>query len=370
MKNFWQYLLVIIISLISSFSIQASPITNTFSAGDTLTAVKMTEIKDAVTDNDTRITTNASEIDSLLGGDGSAGNLVISANTNWTATPPVNPFFNNITIEAGQTLTVPAGTMILCSGSFVNNGTLVVTTGAVGNGTDFLAASPSSSGPRFSAHPGDSYGAATLGEFGNNGVADPTTLRGGRGGFGIPQPVAKISFGQFRIGGGAGAGAVAGGVGGGLVKIYCNGTITNNSNINANGENGGGSIGGGGGGIVILASNTVVDNTAGIISVTGGSGGNDSSISGASGGGGGGIVIMMSPSAPIPGTTVVTGGTAGTNLNTQTSKGRLAGSGGGASGGNGGDGGSTFGGGTNNAASGGANGYVITTTGNPLYLAR
>ena len=34
---------------------QAGEVTSTFTTGDTLTAEKMTEIKDAVTDNDTRI---------------------------------------------------------------------------------------------------------------------------------------------------------------------------------------------------------------------------------------------------------------------------------------------------------------------------
>ena len=304
-----------------------------------------------------------------FGGDGSAVDLTIDGPVNWNSIPPTNPFFNNITIDAGQTLTVPAGTTIRCSGSFVNNGTLTVLTGATARGPNWSSGTPTSAGPRGSAHPGDAYSAATMGGFDNDSVADSVALKAGLGGTGIPEAVARLSFEQFRIGGGSGATAFSTVAGGGLVKIYCTGDIINNGAINANGTNGPVTGGGGGGlGLSILASTTLVDNTSGTINARGGNGGSDSVGYGSGGGGGGGIVIMMSSAAPIPATPDVSGGQGDIAASTQTNKGRIAGGGGGASGGDGGNGGAVSSGGVNASGGNGGIGYVITITGNPQFM--
>lgn len=312
---------------------------------------------------------------SFFGGDGSAGNLTVAASQSWSATPPVNPNFANITINAGQTLTVPAGTTIRCSGTFTNSGILAVDPGATSDGNfDALAGG---SGPAVFvtsvAHPGDTPGAATLGEQNNVGLANIQALGGGTGGKAIARAVAQTSFGNFRFGGGSGAGYDnQGNRGGGLVKIYCEGAIVSTGTINARGEAGGNStIAGGGGGIVVLASRTSVSNS-GTINANGGNGAGSTSWGGNAGGGGGGIVIVISPAPPTLGTINVAGGTGGTNTTSVTAGARVGGSGGGGSGGAGGDGGDVSSASTgivNNAADGGV-GYAITMTLDPLTIAR
>lgn len=308
---------------------------------------------------------------SFFGGDGSAGNLTISTATDWNSAPPANPNFANVTINPGQTLTVPAGTIIRCSGSFTNNGTLAVSIGAQNSGTSFFtSASGASAGAMSVAGPGDTPRAAVPGAMDNNAAG--RSLLGGTGGVGIPQAVARTAFGGFRIGGGAGAGPFDSGAGGGgLVKIYCEGSIANAGTINALGANAGfASFGGGGGGIVILAARTSVGNAGGTINVSGGNGGSSNgSWGGVGGGGGGGIIIMASPTAPVSGTQVVTGGSPGTAGAVLTTVTRTGGSGGGASGGSGGSGGGTSGD-TPQAGTGGAAGYVITMTLDPAAIAR
>src|SRR5260221_420427 len=137
---------------------------------------------------------------SFFGGDGSAGNLTISASTDWSVTPPVNLNFASVTINSGQTLTVPAGTTIRCSGTFTNNGILLVAPGARLGGFDNFA---------FGAtvdiysigHPGDSFRPASGGSYDINAVAATKFIQGGRGGDGIPRTTAMTSFNSFRIGG-------------------------------------------------------------------------------------------------------------------------------------------------------------------------
>ena len=310
---------------------------------------------------------------SFFGGDGGAGNLTVAANQSWSATPPVNPNFANIVINAGQTLTVPAGTTIRCSGTFTNNGTLSVDPGATSRGA-FNSALSFASGPSeyltSVAHPGDAMSAATLG-MSHNGVGGPFAVDGGTGGLPIPRAVAQTSFGSFRIGGGSGAGYDnQGNRGGGLVKIYCEGAVTNVGVINAAGESGtNGSIAGGGGGIVVLASRAAVTNS-GTINVNGGNGAANTSWGGNGGGGGGGIVIMVSPSAPVLGTVNLSGGTGGTNATTLTAGARTGGGGGGASGGAGGVGGGANNAGTPTNGGNGGSGYSITMTLDPISIVR
>lgn len=309
---------------------------------------------------------------SFFGGDGSAGDLVVGTQS-WSATPPLNPNFANITINAGQTLTVPAGTTIRCSGTFTNNGTLAVDPGATSDGN--FSSIATGSGPSVFvtsvAHPGDTPGAATLGQQNNVALANTQPLGGGTGGKAIPRAVAQMSFSNFRFGGGSGAGYDnQGNRGGGLVKIYCEGAVVNTGTINARGEAGtNATIAGGGGGIVVLASRSSVSNS-GTINANGGNGGGTNVWGGNGGGGGGGIVIMISPTPPTPGTINVAGGTGGTGVTAATAGTRIAGSGGGGSGGVGGDGGSvTNTGVVSNAADGGV-GYTLIMTLDPATIAR
>lgn len=355
--------------LLSSSGALAGDINTTFSPGDVLTATQMTEIKDAVNDNDTVIAR-------LFGGDGSAGDLTVSANLDWEASPPSNPYFNNITIDAGQILTVPAGTTIRCRGNFINNGTLSVATNM--NGGSHTASSIVFPGAKSPPHPGDSIRAATLpaSTFSFSSIPVPF-LSGGQGGSGIPRTKALTSYNHFQYGGGGGSGHRKegtdgnGGEGGGLVKINCSGTITNNGLIDADAsspfnDDGGG--GGGGGGIVVLASLTeIINGATGTINANGGDGEAAGVDHGNAGGGGGGIIVMIAPSIPdLAGTTSVLGGSADSVSTPISRNSSSGGGGGGASGGAGGDGGSVDSFAVPAAGSDGSAGHIIQIVATPL----
>ena len=326
-------------------------ITDTYTTGDTLTTTTLNNIKSAV--NDT--------------GNSSAGDLTINAATNWATTPPANPNFDNILIEAGQTLTVPAGTTIRCAGGFVNNGTLLVTGGVeIGSVTGIQTGTSPTSGDHAYAHPGDSYAPASLGYVDNTAVnVAAASMQGGRGGKPIPQVVAMTSHDRFKFGGGSGAGYDnQGGHGGGLVRIQCAGAIVNTGTIDAQGFDGtNDSIGGGGGGIVILHSGSTIDNTGGVIDVSGGNGdSNNFTWGGNGGGGGGGIIVLISTGGATLGTETISGGLGGAGTTTLTSQTRRSGGGGGASGGAGGSGGSVGSTGVPTNGLDGDPGYVINIT--------
>jgi hypothetical protein len=347
----------IIALAVSSQLIFAGEIADTYTAGDTLTAAKMDNIKAAVNDNN-----NASR----FYGDGSAGELTISADTSWDSTPPAgnNLNFTNVVIDAGSTLFVPAGTTIRCSGTFTNNG-LIAVYAANNKGRVFSINTEASISRIDAPGRGDAQGAA--------GNPDAHTLSGvilnpGSGGMGIPRTVAASSFNNFRIGGGAGGGTQleGGSNGGGLVKILCGGAISNNGAIQANGSSGDG--GGGGGGIVILASSTSIANNLGTINAIGGNGINSTTNNGAGGGGGGGIIIMAAPTISNTGTTNVSGGTAGTSGTTVSIAAHSAGGGGGASGGNGGSGGSISDANLAYDGNDGGDGYVLEIVANPAHM--
>jgi len=334
---------------------------------------------------------------SFIGGDGSAGNLTVASNLDWSATPPVNPNFANCTINSGITLTVPAGTTIRCSGSFTNNGTISVLPGATSQGASsglgetliFCIFPPCAAVPQPPAnfitaapHPGDTPGPAAMGQSDNTASTVLHTLQGGTGGLPIQRTVAQTSFGNFRMGGGAGGAYSAfGGQGGGLLKVYSEGPIVNagGAHIVAQGDAGSGAgIGGGGGGIVVLASRASVTNS-GTIDVSGGAGGAaatafllSTAFAGNGGGGGGGIVVMASPIAPVLGTVTFVGGAGGTGAGPENSAGRIAGGGGGGSGGAGGNGGdlNAAASATPTAGGNGGAGYAITITADPVSTAR
>ena len=297
--------------------------------------------------------------------------LTVSSPANWNMAPPANPNFGNITINVGQTLTVPAGTTIRCSGTFTNNGTLLVTQGAFAAALDnfafFATVDIYSTG-----HPGDSFRPAIGGSYDINSVAVPRNIQGGLGGAAIPQATATTSFNSFRIGGGSGAGWRSGSEGGGgLVKVYCSGDVTNSAmgTISANGGTPVRLSGGGGGGIVILASRSSVVN-AGAINANGGNGGTSFGFGGAGGGGGGGIVLFVAPTVSNTGTVSVAGGTGGSTATQVSNPTRYGGGGGGASGGTGGNGSdiSALATVTASPPSTGSVGYVLSILANPAYL--
>jgi hypothetical protein len=64
-------------------------------------------------------------------GDGSAGNLVVSASSTLEVlTTNGNTQFDDITVVAGQTLTVPSGTVLRCTGTANIAGRILVSVGA------------------------------------------------------------------------------------------------------------------------------------------------------------------------------------------------------------------------------------------------
>lgn len=291
-------------------------------------------------------------------GTGEAGALTISANTDWTTSPPasLNFQYSSITVNAGVTFTVPSGTKLHCSGNVTISGTINV---APSNNT-FKA----SNGERGIAH--------SMAVFSDNTFI-PQAVRAAA----IPGYINIPSFG-----GGSGAGGVAGnnvgGGGGGSFAIYAKGTLTLASGgmLNANGNNGmsldaanNSGAGGGGGGLVVLLSKGAMS-VAGTINARGGNGSDAITISGSyragGGGGGGGLVCLVAAGSPaITGSLNVNGGAAGVNTATGTSTGSFGGNGG-ASGGDGGVGGVAA---TTNATAGsvGVTKTIVSTNPENLY---
>jgi hypothetical protein len=283
-------------------------------------------------------------------GDGSAGSLTITSNTDWSTTPPANLSmeYTDFTVNSGVTLTVPSGTTIRATGNITINGSIVVKPGVseVGN---------------YIPNPGLSLKSATQTSLGISNS----------GGIGISN-IASLSIVKGSIyGGGAGArnSLNSGSEGGGYIRIIAQGnlSISTTGSINANGYNsinpntagqgitGGG--GGGGGAIVLLCKGMVTQ--AGSLLANGGNGasgfdGNGGTGEGGGGGGGGGIIIIAANSINSTGTNQVSGGLAGPNQGSSTIN---IGGGGGACGGNGGNGAQT-----SSAATNGFPGYFITIT--------
>lgn len=356
----YQLLAICLAVVLNCYSVTAAAgsISDTYSSGDVLTADTLNNIKTAVNDNN-----NASR----FYGDGSAGALTISADTDWNTAPPTsdNLNFTNVVIDAGSTLTIPAGTIIRCTGTFTNYGTIIVSD--AGNRGYFYSGYISYGKSDARRIPGEGDSSTSMGTY----------LYGGGGGKGIARAVAASSFNELKIGGGAGSGGTAlDGIssGGGLIKIYCQGAIANENAITANGGHGGNSgggvtNGGGGGGIIILASSTSITNT-GSISAVGGKGSDASPYAGASGGGGGGIIILNAPAITSSNSTLfVNGGAAGTSgVTISTSYTISAGGGGGASGGDGGNGGAISRTNITQSAANGQDGYVLRITANPASM--
>lgn len=266
-------------------------------------------------------------------GDGSAGDVTVTVDSDFTDLDPDGNYqFASLTINNGIRLTVPTGTVIRCTGAFVNDGTVVVGRGGAGG----IAGGVFGLGPAANAHPGVSRRAA-----GGGASGDAATVRGGgRGGLGLSEDEARL-LRDIRPGGGGGGFCLLGrgGDGGGGLRILAADGITNNGTIEANG-NPGLSVGSGGGagGVLLLASPAFVENT-GDIRATGGNGADSSANLGAGGGGGGGIIHFISPTIDNSAGVVVAAAGAGGVGGTAVGAFQVGGGGGGACGGNGGAGG-------------------------------
>lgn len=344
--------------------------------------VKCLQAKSKLNSARTKVTTNVKlvsrsgtcknrevELDSGIYGDGSAGDKVFDSNISLDSSNTPNLNFKNVTINSGVTVTVPSGTVIRCTGNFVNNGTISISTGASG-GYVFGVTTDSDVRPSATgAHPGLSSRGAGYGEISNDSTG---TQIGGLGGLALPAFAASQIRYPGSYGGGAGAAGgggvlfgAAGGPGGGSLLVLCKGAITNNGIMAAVGGNGTfAGAGGGAGGFISLASKTSVSNI-GTISVKGANGQDFSTASAASGGGGGGIVRIISPTIINSGTVNRAGGAAGQTGVSASFTPRGGGGGGGALGGDGGAGGSINSGGNFNAASDGNIGLLIESTIDP-----
>jgi len=302
-------------------------------------------------------------------GDGSAGSKTVLTDEALTGR---NHQYADFTIASGVTLTIQSGTVIRCTGSFINNGSIVVRTGTEGGDRSGLSCSQSDSSLGITRAPeaGISTRQAGAGEVLTNG--NTSQALAGLGGDGISD---VEGGGTLRIGvlagGGGGAGiATAGGGGGGGFTVLAQTAVMNNGGITANGADGGDGAGGGGGGVVILASQTSVSNGSGAtITANGGGGGASTSAIGPGGGGGGGMVHMLAPTIADNGTVAVQGGSAGAKgmTNTVTCPVRAGGGGGGATAGGGGDGGSVVSG-TPGSSQAGSDGFSLQTLVNPTGL--
>ena len=171
-------------------------------------------------------------------GDGSAGALVISANTDWSTSPPANLSmeYTDFTVNSGVTLTVPSGTTIRATGNITINGTIVVKPGAIEGGN-------------YIANPGVALKTASQASVG---------ISNNSGGTGLTT-VSALSLIKGRTNGG-GSGARnpnnTGADGGGYIKIMTQGNLsipaTGSINVNGatcvNSNSAGLGIPGGGGG--------------------------------------------------------------------------------------------------------------------------
>jgi hypothetical protein len=301
----------------------------------------------------------------LMYGDGSAGDVVLSGTVNWGQhASTTNPNFNNLTIASGASVYVPSGVTIRCAGTFTNNGTIFVQTGAMGGQ---VSSGDIDGGERAiaPAHPGSTRKAAGVPSSSDDGMFI-VRLDGGASGL-APLSGSVLSSLSSISGGGGGGGGVpgsVGGAGGGIVRVYARDAMANSGNVYADGTSGGG---GGGGGLIVLASRTSVSNT-GLLSARGGDGAASTAVRGASGGGGGGLVVLVSP-ATAAGTVNVPGGAGGSNAAAVTSPTFRAGGGGGGAGvgGNGSSGGNVSGGFSDSTMAGAA-GEVILLQQDPLFL--
>jgi hypothetical protein len=271
-------------------------------------------------------------------GDGSAGTRTFTSGD----PKDTNLQYTDCTVPAGVVISFPSGTVIRCTGTFTNNGTVVATSGAQGgvcaqyNAPNTASYRPPSLGVALAAPLSAERGTATQ-------------VQGG-------QPGVPLNAGNARAllrpgpgaGGGGSCGADAGGPGGGGLTILAAAAIVNNGTIEVSPLAATGLGGGGGaGGVLILASRGTITNS-GALRAEGGPGGSahDYGTIGAAagGGGGGGIVHLLAPTITA-GLVSVAGGPPGAAAvgSFPGASTRVGGGGGGACGGAGGYGGNVIG---------------------------
>jgi hypothetical protein len=302
-------------------------------------------------------------------GDGSSGPLIVGSSTTWT-TQHLGQY-TDCQINSAATLTIPSGTILRCSGTFTNNGTIVVDNGYRGAQITGL---PLSGGMLPAIRPvglgGIGWGltAASQGAYGT----DQAAVSGGAAGFGMLGSQARTILRPGPIGGGAGGASVGtfGSEGGGSVTILAAGALLNNGTITADADLAPASgAGGGAGGIIILASRvSVTESGSSVLSAIGSDGGASISSRGAGGGGGGGIIHVLAPEISNNGTRTVTGGAAGSSATPVSSTTRGGGGGGGSCGGAGGAGATVASDNSQSGATGGTSGLTINTTTDPTSL--
>lgn len=301
-------------------------------------------------------------------GDGSQGALTVSSST---SLDEVDNQYSSFTVNSGQVLTVPSGTIIRSTGTCSIEGTISVSPGAEGGAETNVFTSGVSDLAGRPAHPGHSSRAPAPGNRGDNS----NTLFGGAGGIGLSEAEARslLRPGLFG-GGGGGSSRGEGGDGGGAFVLICEGAITGSGTIVADGEDAPSSSnqaggGGGAGGVLIVASGSSIT-FDGIATADGGDGEDSSVEAGAGGGGGGGIIHFIAPIVDLTGSTLtVAAGSGGDDTLDITSNPRRSGAGGGALGGDGEQGGNVFSGGGAAATFGDASaGYTFTTTADPASL--
>lgn len=269
-------------------------------------------------------------------GDGSAGALTTDL---LTSLDDVTLEFTDFTIPTGMSVFVGSGTIIRCTGTFTNNGTLFV-----GDGTEgarfFVPNTNSISLASRGAHPGNSRGAAMNGERAMGVSSNP-----GAGGTALDTRQARRLLAPGAFGGGGGGYGTSsggnGGTGGGSLTILAATAIVNNGVIDANARSQQSyGAGGGAGGVIIAGSRGSISNN-GILRADGSEGGDSLSDGAAGAGGGGGIVHLLAPVINAVGSVSVAGGPPGAQgaPGSVSAPIRHGGGGGGACGGNGGQGG-------------------------------
>lgn len=304
-------------------------------------------------------------------GDGSMGTRRVSSDVRLGDDGDVNTQYVDFEVPEGVTLTVQSGTIIRCTGTFINRGAIIVQDGAEGGRRTHFSSSVNGVTQLPQA------GIATLGA-GAGPVTDDnqTALGGGVGAIGLSEFESRGRTFPTTLAGGGGAPALGdGGGGGGGFLILAGGDIRNEGTIQAPGADGQGGGGGGGGGQIILASRTrVIQTAAGMAMATGGNGGPATDNSAPGGGGGGGIVHFIAPEVQDSGQIVVDGGSPGEpgEEGSLTASIRSAGGGGGGSGGAGGNGGSVLVGpggvGSPGSSDEGSTGFALVTEIDPTVL--
>ncbi|HXJ34509.1 MAG TPA: hypothetical protein VMS22_10810 [Candidatus Eisenbacteria bacterium] len=298
-------------------------------------------------------------------GNGSAGPLTVETQNAFDDV--TNLQFTDLTIPTTALVFVASGTVIRCTGTFTNNGTLQVG-GAAEGASHFVPNGGSIDPASRGAHPGVSPGAAMSGER-----AQSVSSYAGSGGTALePRQARRLLAPGLYGGGGGGYGSGqfgSGGTGGGSVTILAAVAAVNNGVIDASGTTQQSfTAGGGAGGIIIVASRGSVTNN-GVLRAEGTAGGDSFLDGGAGGGGGGGIVHLLAPTINSVGSVAVAGGAPGAtgSPGSVIASIRYGGGGGGACGGAGG-----YGGSVNNqspiAATGGDPGQMFESLLDPTSL--